>query len=87
MDERIVVEAMHTGERRPYPDYIWHKDLILMYDDGTWERIFKHYLSEGSNVKRVNIANLVGKTRSQAIAQLEELYYSDIIKGKFLDER
>jgi hypothetical protein len=86
MNERTIVEAIHTGHRNNIEGE-YYRDLILMYDDGTWEKIFRHDLRDGSNVKRVNTAHLVGKTRDRMIAELEELYYSDIIKGRFLDQR
>lgn len=85
MKERIIVDAVHTGVRRsPSRDEYAHRDLILLYDDGTWERVFKHSIPDDSKISRVNIARLTGKTRAEVIAELEELYYNDIIKGKFL---
>lgn len=87
MYERIIVEAIHTRTRWNNIESVCYRDLILMYNDGTWEKIFRHDLSNNSDVKRINIHHLIGKTRQQVVAELEELYYSDIIKGKFLDQR
>ena len=85
MKERIVSEAIHTGVRYGYQDEWAHRDLILLYDDGTWEKIFKHSVPEDSKLSSVGTGSLRGKTRTEVVARLEKLYYNDIIKGKFLD--
>ena len=81
MNNRIVVEALHTGTRNDSKGY--YKELILLYDDGSWEKIFRS--NALCSRRYLSGVYFKGKTRSQVIAKLEELYYNNEIEGEFLN--
>ena len=82
--ERIVVDAIHTGVRNNL-DWGYYRELVLLYDDGSWEKIFRS--SADCNISRIKTQHLRGLTRSQVVEKLEVLYYDDKLKGRFLDVR
>lgn len=81
MDNRIIVDAITTGHRNDSKEY--YKELIFLYDDGTYEKIFRGFLCY--DLRYLSGVYYKGLTRAQAIAKLEVYYYNDKLKGRFLD--
>ena len=82
MDKRIVVDAIFTGVRNNLK-WGYYRELILLYDDGSWEKIFR--ADSVCNVSCVKTQYLRGLSRHQVVEKLEILYYEDKLKGKFMD--
>ena len=80
MGDQIVLEAMNTGNR--YDNGVVYRELILLYEDGTWEKIFK--TEAHCNLGCIGVEHMRGKTRRQIIEKVEKLYYSGKLEGKFL---
>ena len=81
MDNKVVFEAINTGVRGGQDG--WYKELILLYEDGTWEKIFK--TCSHCNTNCIGASHLRGLTRAQVIDKIEKLYYSGKLEGKFYD--
>ena len=82
MDNKIVFEAMNTGVRNDLRSY--YRELILLYEDGTWEKIFRSELP--CNIACIGAGHLRGATRYQVVAKLEGLIHSGKLKGEFLNK-
>ena len=88
MDNKIIVQAMNSGKR--YGDtekrkcHCW-AELILLYEDGTWEKIFEYRWNDPFNMKMFNSGRLTNITRAEAITKLEKAYYSGKLEGVFMD--
>lgn len=88
MNNKIVVHAMNSTKR--YGDaekrnaHCW-AELMLLYDDGTWEKIFEYRWKDPFDTKLFNTGRLKGITRGEAIAKLESDYYSGKLEGIFMD--
>ena len=85
MDNKKIVHALNScirnGGNKPY----YWADLILLYEDGTWEKIFEYRWGNTLNSVRFNVSRLRNSTRGEAIAKLEEAYYSGKIEGIFIN--
>lgn len=81
MDNLIIKDAINTGVRDGR--YGLGRELILLYEDGTWEKIFK--TKSHCNMCHMNVATLRGKTRREAIERLDKLCFEGKIEGDFLD--
>lgn len=79
MDNKIVFEAINTGVRN---DLRWYyRELILLYEDGTWEKIFRS--NAACNISCMGAGHLKGITRCQVVAKLEDLIHSGKLEGEF----
>lgn len=80
MNNKVIFEAINSGPRDG--SIGWCRQLTLLYEDGTWERIFESKCS--SNIGSIGTGHLKGKTREFAINKLEKLCLDGILEGKFL---
>lgn len=78
----FVDEVFLTKERYDPKKKESYKDLLLLYRDGTWERVFRLELPQDTTV--IGKGSLRPRTREEALARLVNLYYDDEIKGEFL---
>ena len=88
MDNKIIVHAMNSTKR--YGDtakrgncHCW-AELMLLYEDGTWEKIFEYRWNHPFDTKLFNTGRLTNITRAEAIVKLEKDYYSGKLEGKFM---
>lgn len=79
-----IVEYVHSTKRFGSEKGHWG-EMMLMYSDGTWEKIFEYRWSDPFNVRVINAKLLVGKTRKEAVERLEKLYYEGKLEGIFKD--
>ena len=84
MDNKIIKQAINTGNHYGGRDYAY-ADLIFLYEDGTWEKIFEYRWPDYFNRKRYNAGRFCKRTRGEAIAMLEKAYYNGAIEGVFMD--
>lgn len=88
MNDKLIVHAMNSNVRsggRKDKNYQCWAELMLLYEDGTWEKIFEYRWDCSLDAKRVNTGRLTNITRSEAIAKLEKDYYSGKLQGIFMD--
>lgn len=82
MNDKIIQEALNTGTRN---DLRWYfKELILLYEDGTWEKIFRS--NSRCNVACIGVEHLRGRTRSQVVDKLQNLVQSGKLIGEFISK-
>lgn len=85
MDNKKITYALNScirnGGNKPY----YWADLILLYEDGTWEKIFEYRWDNTIDKSRFNVSGLRNNTRSEAIAKLEKAYYLGKIEGIFIN--
>ena len=80
MNDKIVAEAINTSTRN---DLRWYyRELILLYDDGTWEKIFRS--SSRCDITCIAGNRLRRMTRSQVIAKINDLVRDGKLIGEFL---
>lgn len=88
MDNKRIIEAVNTNVRYGNCEkrnaHCW-AELILLYEDGTWEKIFEYRWPDAFNVIRFNTGRLKNLTRKEAIAKLETDYYKGKLIGVFMD--
>ena len=88
MNKKLIVQALNTGVR--YGDtekrnaHCW-AELIFLYEDCTWEKVFEYRWTDPFNVKRLNTGRFTNITREEAIAKLEVEYYKGKLTGVFKD--
>lgn len=88
MNDLILVEAINTGFRWCHisGEYTCWAELIFLYTDGTWEKIFEYRWPAGTEKHdRFNTTYCKGITREAAITKFEKAYYNEKknIKGIF----
>ena len=93
MNKLRIIQAVNTNIRHGDTDrrnhcFAWG-ELILLYEDRTWEKIFEYRWKDPdeyySDAKRFNSGKLHGITREEGLEKLEEAYFSGKIKGVFMD--
>ena len=88
MDNKIIVHAFNGtkryGDREKRNCHCW-AELILLYNDGTWEKIFEYRWTDYFNNKVFNSGRLTNLTRAEALVKLEQEYYSGKLEGIFMD--
>lgn len=87
MENKLVVQALNTtiryGDTANRNAHCW-AELILLYEDGTWEKIFEYRWLDPLNVKRFNTGRLTNLYREEAIAKLEVDYWKGKLSGVFM---
>lgn len=58
-------------------------ELVFLYSDGTWEKIFEYHWTDPCNTKPFRTKGLTGKTREEAIEHVKKYYYEKHIEGHF----
>ena len=86
MDNKIIVQAINTPKRYVNTEgrnaHSWG-ELIALYEDGTWEKLFEYRWKDPLNEKRFNTKWLANVTKEEAIAKLERDYYAGKLEGVF----
>lgn len=88
MDEKIIWQVVNSpvryGDTEGQNCHCW-AELIALYEDGTWEKIFEYRWTNPDNVKRFTGGkHLVGKTRGEAITMLEKQHNAGKLIGVFM---
>lgn len=87
MNNKVIAHAMNSSKR--YGDtekrnaHCW-AELMLLYEDGTWEKVFEYRWNDPFNTKLFNTGRLTGITKAEAIIKLEKDYYSGKLEGVFM---
>ena len=83
-----IVQAVNTHVRYGDTDrrncHAW-AELILLYEDQTWETVFEYRWNDPFNIKKFNVRRLHGRTREEALEILEKEYYIGKLEGIFMD--
>ena len=84
MNEKIVRNLINTRwQNGRGVDYAW-AELILLYEDGTWEKIFEYREPDMCRVRSFHSGGAVpGKTRAEVIEMVKKQYNSGKIEGVF----
>lgn len=79
--ERILNKKYYSICNGDYPEH-WG-ELIFLYNDGTWEKIFEYHWNDPFNTKLANTTAMKNRTRDEAITVVEKAYYKGTIQGHF----
>lgn len=83
METKKIKQAINTGKR--FGGGKRWVELIVLYTDGTWEKIFEYRWDGPDNQNLYNAGRFTGRTRDEAIIMLEKAYYNGDIEGVFID--
>lgn len=82
-----IVQAVNTSKRYDWtkqgPGFCW-AELIALYDDGTWETLFKYQWAYDGDGQFFNSGRLRNHTKDEAVLKLEQDHYSGKLKGVFM---
>lgn len=84
MANKIIVKALNTprSHNTKGREHLWcWAELILLYEDGTWEKIFEYQWIKAWDTHCFNTEVLKGRTREKAISIISAAESAGEIEG------